>query len=170
MQETDSVLGAWHFSFTVADLDRSVDFYTGLLGFDLVHRQHQANAYTRSLVGYPDADLAIAQLAIPGQSRGVSTHDLELVHYLQPRGERGDTNICNPGAAHLALAVDDIAGWYDRLSGAGVEFFSAPNRITAGVNEGGAAVYFYDPDRIVLELVQPPRARLAAIKAAGGAR
>jgi hypothetical protein len=31
----------------------------------------------------------------------------------------------------------------------------------AGVNKGGYAVYFHDPDQIVLELLQPPPGRLS---------
>jgi catechol 2,3-dioxygenase-like lactoylglutathione lyase family enzyme len=93
---------------------------------------------------------------IPGQPRGISSHDLELVEYRQPRGTRGDINICNPGAAHLALVVDDIQERYERFVAAGVTFVSPPNYITAGVNQGGYTCYFRDPDDIVLEMVQPP--------------
>jgi catechol 2,3-dioxygenase-like lactoylglutathione lyase family enzyme len=152
--------GVWHFSFTVADLDTSIDFYTGQLGFELIHTQEQSNDYTRRLVGYPDAHLRIAQLVVPGQPRGLSSHDLELVQYLQPVGTRGDAQICNPGAAHLAVAVDDIHARYQALTAAGVTFYSPPNDITAGVNAGGYACYFEDPDQIVLEMVQPPTHRL----------
>lgn len=154
------IRGVWHFSFTVADLDRSIAFYRDLLGFELIHTQEQANDYTRRLVGYPDAHLKVAQLAIPGQPRGISTHDLELVEYVAPRGSRGDANICNPGAAHLALTVDDIHERYERLRAAGVSFVSPPNHITAGINTGGYTCYFRDPDAIVLEMVQPPPHRL----------
>jgi len=147
--------GVWHFSFTVSDMDRSVSFYRDVLGFELVHRQEQANAYTRRLVGYPDAHLRIAQFAVPGQPRGISSHDLELVEYVAPRGTRGDIEICNPGAAHLAFAVDDIHPRYERMAAVGIRFFSPPNLITAGINEGGYTCYFHDPDQIVLEMLQP---------------
>jgi catechol 2,3-dioxygenase-like lactoylglutathione lyase family enzyme len=150
--------GVWHFSFTVADLDRSVSFYRDLLGFTLVHRQDQDNDYTRRLVGYPDAVLRVAQLAVPGQPRGVSSHDLELVEYVRPRGAPRDPARHLPGAAHLALTVEDARAEHARLSSAGVRFVSPPNQITAGVNAGGAACYFLDPDDITLELVQPPPA------------
>jgi catechol 2,3-dioxygenase-like lactoylglutathione lyase family enzyme len=152
--------GIWHFSFTVANLERSIEFYRDLLGFDLIHTQVQANEYTRRLVGYPDAHLKVAQFAVPGQPRGISTHDLELVEYVAPLGARGDINICNPGAAHLAMTVDDIHQRYERLMAAGVTFVSPPNPITAGVNTGGHTCYFRDPDEIVLEMVQPPPHRL----------
>ena len=99
------------------------------------------------------------------QPRGLSSHDLELVEYVAPRGVRGDPGICNPGAAHLAITVDDIHDRYERLTAAGARFYSPPNAITAGINEGGFTCYFEDPDQIVLELVQPPAHRLTG---AGG--
>jgi catechol 2,3-dioxygenase-like lactoylglutathione lyase family enzyme len=157
------ILGVWHFSFTVSDLDRSVDFYQRVLGLELVHRQDQANEYTRLLVGYSDADLRVAQLAVPGQPRGISTHDLELVEYVTPRGQRGTAEICNPGEGHLAIAVTDIFAAHERMVAAGVHFFSPPNSITTGVNAGGYACYLHDPDQIVLELLQPPAHRIAAV-------
>jgi lactoylglutathione lyase len=159
------VLGVWHFSFTVSDLDAAVDFYTRLLRFELIHVQVQNNEYTRRVVGYPDAHLRVAQLAVPGQPRGLSTHDLELVHYLVPVGDRGDHNIYNPGQAHLALTVEDLDAEYERLRAADVEFFSQPQAITAGVNTGGSMVYLYGFDHLVHELVQPPPHRLAEYRA-----
>lgn len=146
----------WHTGFHVADLDRSVAFYRDLLGMELVHTQVQSNEYTRALVGYPDADLRIAQLAVRGRPRQLSSHDLELVEYVVPRGSRQDPARHHPGSGHLAFAVTDIDAEHRRLVEAGVRFVSPPNRITAGVNSGGAACYFLDPDEITLELVQPP--------------
>jgi len=148
--------GVWHFSFTVSDMDRSVAFYRDVLGFELIHRQDSSSEYIRRLVGYPDAELRVAQFAVPGQPRGASSHDFELVEYVVPRGVRGEVEIRNPGQAHLALAVTDIHAMYERLMARGVRFFSPPNPITAGINEGGYACYFHDPDQIVLELLQPP--------------
>jgi catechol 2,3-dioxygenase-like lactoylglutathione lyase family enzyme len=150
--------GVWHFSFTVSDIDAAIAFYRDLLGFTLVHRQTQDNDYTRRLVGYPDAVIEVAQLTVPGQPRGLSTHDLELVRYVTPAGTRGDAEIRDPGQAHLAIAVEDADEVYERLSRAGVEFTSPPNEITAGVNRGGKACYFRGPDGIVHELLQPPPA------------
>ena len=155
-----SVNAVWHFSFHVADLDRSVDFYSGLLEMILVLRQEQANAYTSSLVGYSDAHLKIAQLAVPGRWKdSISTHDLELVEYVNPRIAPQPLERALPGTGHLAFAVDDIDSEYDRLVSNGVRFVSAPNGIDSGVNKGGGACYFLDPDGITLELVQPPRRR-----------
>ena len=152
--------GVWHFSFHVGDLDRSVAFYEGVLGLELVHRQDQDNDYTRRLVGYPDASLRVAQLAVPGQPRGVSTHDLELVEYVVPRGAPYlPSDRHRPGASHMAFVVDDALDEHARLEEAGVRFVSAPQEIASGVNRGGYTCYFLDPDDITLEFVQPPPGR-----------
>lgn len=160
----------WHASFHVADLDRSVDFYHNMLRLELVHEQEQSNDYTRALVGYSDAHLRVAQLALPSRATQVSTHDLELVEYITPRGTRQDPARYHPGAAHLAFAVADIDAEYGRLVDSGVRFVSPPNRITAGVNTSGAACYFLDPDDITLELVQPPPHRMNLLPAAARER
>ena len=147
----------WHFSFHVADLDRSVDFYTRMIGMNLIHQQVQDNDYTSALVGYPKAHLRIAQLAMPERSKdAISTHDLELVEYVNPRVEALVIERARPGTAHLAFAVSDIDVEYTRLNSQGVRFVSPPNLIAFGVNKGGSTCYFLDPDGITLELVQPP--------------
>jgi lactoylglutathione lyase len=150
------VTGLWHFSFTVSDLERSIDFYCGLLGMQLRLRQDQNNEYTRKLVGYPDANLKVAQLFLQGTSIGPSGHVLELVQFLAPALPHNPPGTGHPNSAHLAFTVDDIHAEYDRLQKAGVKFRSEPIAITAGVNRGGATVYFLDPDGVTLELLQPP--------------
>lgn len=151
------ILDTFHFSFTVADLDRSVSWYTNTLGMELVHRQTQDNDYTRLLVGYPDAVLKVAQLKIHGVSPGLSTHVLELVEYVSPSGHAPTLPTNNVGTAHLAFIVDDADAEYQRLHAQGVDFRNPPIEVTEGVNRGGKAAYFTDPDGITLELMQPPR-------------
>jgi catechol 2,3-dioxygenase-like lactoylglutathione lyase family enzyme len=156
-----TLLGTWHFSFTVSDIDVSVAFYRDLLGLELIHQQVQDNDYTRTLVGFPDASLRIAQLAVPGEPGGISGHHLELVEYVVPKGPPYGPERNRPGASHLAFCVSDASATHQRLVDGGVRFVSPPQAITAGVNSGGLTCYFLDPDDITLELVQPPPHRLA---------
>ena len=156
-----AVKGLWHFSFTVEDIERSVDFYSRLLGMEVITRQDQANPYTEKLVGMKGADLRVAMLRIPGFPAGPSRHHLELVEYVHPRGVKADVRTNNVGAPHLAFVVEDIRTEYDRLLEAGVRFKSDPVEIVAGVNKGGWTVYFLDPDDITLEISQPPPDRAA---------
>jgi catechol 2,3-dioxygenase-like lactoylglutathione lyase family enzyme len=150
------ILSIWHTSFTVADLDRSIAFYRDELGLELVHEQEQANAYTRTFVGYPDAHLRIAQFAIPGAAAPRSGHVIELVEYVAPRGEPVHPERYQPGAAHLAFQVQDTRELHARLAAQGVRFISEPVAITAGINAGGATVYLEDPDGNTLEFVTAP--------------
>ena len=150
------LIDTWHFSFTVADIDRSVKFYRDVLGMELVHEQEQSNPYTRKFVGYPDAHLKVAQLRIKGRQPGRSGHLLELVEYVAPKGQKVDTRTPNPGTAHLDFEVDDIQAESRRRVERGVRFRSEPVAIEAGINKGGYTVYFLDPDDITLEILEPP--------------
>jgi lactoylglutathione lyase len=150
------VNGLWHFSFTVSNLERSIGFYCDLLGMQLRLCQDQNNEYTRKLVGYPDANLKVAQLSLSGTSIGPSGHVLELVQFLVPSLPPNPPGTGHPNSAHMAFTVEDIHAEYNRLLQAGVKFRSEPIPITAGINKGGATVYFLDPDGVTLELLQPP--------------
>jgi catechol 2,3-dioxygenase-like lactoylglutathione lyase family enzyme len=151
------IVGHWHTSFTVSDMDRSIAFYRDLLGLELVHTQRQANEYTHKLVGYANADIKIAMLKISGDRVGISGHLLELCEYVAPEGTKVDVQTRNVGAGHLALVVDEMQSTYDHLKANGVRFKSEPVEIVAGRNKGGYCCYMLDPDDITLELVQPPK-------------
>jgi lactoylglutathione lyase len=154
-----------HFSFTVSNIERSIDWYTRVLGLELVHRQRQDNEYTRKLVGMPDAVLEVAQFVVPGVPPARSTHMLELVEYVVPKGRAAEALPTNDvGVAHLALMVTDIHERHLRMSGQGVAFRNPPVEITAGANRGGYACYFHDPDGITFELLQPAPERLRDLR------
>ena len=149
----------FHFSFTVSDIERSIAFYRDTLGLKLVHRMVHDQAYTSSQIGFSNAYLKVALFTLSEMPQGQSPsgHFLELIEYVRPRGEPTDTTTNRPGAAHLALQVDDLHAEFERLKALGVPFKSeAPVRITAGRHTGGWTCYFLDPDGIPLEMVQLP--------------
>jgi catechol 2,3-dioxygenase-like lactoylglutathione lyase family enzyme len=143
-----------HFSFTVSDIDRTIEWYTKVLGLELVHRQRQENAYTQVLVGIPGAVLEVAQLKVPGLDSRYSTHMLEMVQYVVGDGGTRDLPTNQVGVAHLAFVVTDIHERYKRMVAQGVVFKNPPVEITAGANQGGYACYLVDPDGITLEFLQ----------------
>jgi catechol 2,3-dioxygenase-like lactoylglutathione lyase family enzyme len=148
--------GFWHVSFTVSNLERAVQWYTEVLGMEYVRGQEQANEYTARLVGFPDVHLKVAQLRVPDMATPRSLHHVELVEYVHPRGAAIPLDTNRTGVGHWAFQVTDLHAEYARMKALGVHFKSEPNAITAGVNKGGWAVYFTDPDGITHELVQPP--------------
>jgi len=151
------IRGFWHVSFTVRDLDAAVKWYTEVLGLEFVRGQVQHNEYTSRLVAFPGAHLKVAQLRVPGQTIPQSRHHIELVEYISPRGDDIPLDTNRTGVGHWAFMVDDIHAEFERLSNLGVRFKAdAPIPIQEGVNKGGYAIYFLDPDGITLELLQPP--------------
>jgi lactoylglutathione lyase len=146
--------GIFHTGLTVSDLDRSLAFYRDLLGLELVRRWDSAQPYLRTIVGFPDAELRIAVLRVPGPDGAAAGH-LELLEYRVPRGRRGDPDTNHPGNVHVCFVVDDLDALHGRLAAHGVRFRSRPVAIDHGPNAGGKAVYLRDPDDITLELIQP---------------
>lgn len=147
------IQGFHHTSFTVSDVDAAERFFVELFGLQRIGGGMYDFDYVRRQVGYPNAVLKISVLALPGNEQ--PRHVLELVEYIEPRGELLDNATCRPGAAHLCFRVDDIDDEYARLSKLGVPFKSTPNEVTFGINKGAKAVYFNGPDGITLELFQP---------------
>ena len=149
--------GFWHVSFTVSNIEAAIKWYTEVLVLIYVRSQEQANEYTEKLVAFPKAHLKVAQLRVPGETIPLSRHHIELVEYVNPRGEDIPLDTNRTGVGHWAFMVDDIHKEYDRMKALGVRFKAdKPVAIEAGVNKGGYTVYFYDPDGITLELIQPP--------------
>ncbi len=147
------VTGADHTSFTVSDLDRSLEFYVEILGCEVVWRREDITSrYFRDIVGFPDSVVRGAYLRIPG-----SDHKLELFEYVNPRGIAADTRTNNPGSSHIAFFVEDLIAAYEELRARGGRFRSPPVYIDAGASQGGYAVYMLDPDGITVELFQAPK-------------
>lgn len=146
------IVGAHHTSFTVANIDRSVEFFRDCLGLTLLGRREVGDDYFGRVVGLPGCRVRAALLKVPG-----SAHHVELFQYLSPAGIDTPTRPCDPGSSHLALLVDDLPALHARLRAEGVNFVNEPVLIDAGPNTGGRAVYLRDPNGILIELFQPAR-------------
>lgn len=145
------IIGADHTSYTVSNLDRSLAFYVGVLGCEVLWRREIANAYFGKIVGLSGSVVKAAHLRIPG-----SEHHIELFEYVQPGGSRADVRTNNVGSSHISLLVDDLPTAYEELKAIGVQFRSPPVEITSGPHKGGWGIYLLDPDGITVELYQPP--------------
>jgi catechol 2,3-dioxygenase-like lactoylglutathione lyase family enzyme len=150
-----ALTGAHHTSFTVADLEQSLEFFRDLLGLELLFVREVRDAYFGQIVGLPGCVVKAALLRIPG-----CNHHVELIQYLSPPGETYRPRPCDPGSTHLALLVEDLPALYRHLLDRGVQFASEPVQIEAGPNRGGYAVYGRDPNGILIEFFQPPRRAL----------
>jgi catechol 2,3-dioxygenase-like lactoylglutathione lyase family enzyme len=139
-----------HVGFTVSSLDRSIEFYTALLGRGPHFREVFGHDWLGRIVGYPGCRIDIALFDLPGTDTV-----LELLQYLHPEGKRVEMETHNVGITHLCLEVEDLAAEYQRLSAIGAAFRNpGPVEIGDGSLAGSKAVYFRDPDGITIELLQ----------------
>ena len=143
-----------HLGLTVADIERSIEFYRDRLGMTLHRRRpHVDNDYVGLQTGYPGVVLNVASFKVSPDS----LQSLEVVQYMNHAGPPAETSSNRSGNSHLCLTVDDLLACHADLKSKGVRFRSEPVTITAGPNTGGLVVYFYDPDGYTLELFQPPK-------------
>lgn len=144
-----------HINIVVTDLQRSVRFYTELLGFKLAREAQLEGEWIDRIVGLKGVRGRVAYVVAPaGEPR------IELLCYDAPAGaDPVETRRANTiGLRHIALRVDDIQAMTARLREAGVELFSDPVKVPHGVvrhDQGEKTlVYFLDPDGVILELAQ----------------
>jgi len=146
-----------HPSLFVTDLDRSLDFYCGTLGLELVGRHADwGGVFLGTVCGMPGVDMRIhiAIVRVPGSSK-----ILELIQVLSPPDEPHDASTRGKGIARIGFEVDRIEETVAALRLKGVRFLS--DIVTVQVSpeahySDGKAIKFLDPDGIVLELQQPP--------------
>jgi catechol 2,3-dioxygenase-like lactoylglutathione lyase family enzyme len=147
----DDVRAINHFSVSVADMDVSVAFWSGLLGLEVTGRGIVEYEHLNRIVGLEDTCIEWAELRIPGGGM------IELFRYERPRGEPVNAEVNDPGCTHICLEVGDLDALLARLRAGGVESRSAtPVEIPFGDWRGFKSVYVMDPDRVVVELVEPP--------------
>ena len=121
-----------HTMLRVGNMDRSLAFYTGLLGMRLHWRKDfPTGRFTLAFVGYADE--------VPGPS-------LELTYnWDRDTYDRGDAY------GHIALGVTDVSASYELLAAAGVMILRPP----APMSHGGPMMAFIaDPDGYPIELIQ----------------
>lgn len=139
---------------TVADLARSVDFYTRVLGFTLRSEVVAAGTDVERLDGVPGARKRVTRLALGAET-------IELSEYVTPRGRPipADAWSNDRTFQHVAIVTSDMRRADRRLRGARVRPVSAgPQRLPDwNPNAGGIeAFYFEDPDGHVLEAIHFP--------------
>ena len=145
-----SIRGVHHTGIIVSDLERSIDFYHGILGLEFANEPSPVfdDPELGPKVGVPGA--ALRQVTLKA-----GDHQVELLEYAAPPSPIDEPVPQNAlGAHHIGFLVDDIDGKVRELQDKGVEFLGDVTSIDEGVLAGWRWVYFRDPDGITLELVE----------------
>ena len=144
-----------HINIVVSDLERSVRFYTELLGFKESKRAHLEGEWIESIVGLKGVVADVVFILAPsGEPR------IELICYKTPKGESIPQNsFANTvGIRHIALRVDDIHAAAEELRNGGVKMLGEPVIVPEEVvtHDAGHKMlcYFHDPDGVLLEITE----------------
>jgi len=146
------ITAADHTGITVSNLERSLEFWRDVLGFEFSHTAHQKGERPEQITGVKGAELKLAVVKSP------SGHKIELLEYFAPpdRKQHVDLRPCDVGQVHVALTVDNLDAILERIAAIGWKAAGKPQTLTAGPNAGKRVVYVRDPDGTTIELMQMP--------------
>ena len=127
-----TIAGIHHISITVPDIEKSVPWYSEVLGLEtLMDEQHPNDDGYAVVLGTPDWRFCV----------GLHTH---------PRTEGEGFHEIRTGLDHVAFLVSghaELEAWEARLTELGVEHSPIADR------EGYAVLVFRDPDNTQLEFI-----------------
>jgi lactoylglutathione lyase len=123
-----------HTMLRVGDLQRSVDFYTRVIGMSLLRTTDRPEQkYSLAFVGF-------------GGGNAAGHAELELTYnYGVDRYELGGAY------GHIALGVDDVAATCERIRQAGGTITREPGPVKGGTT---VIAFVEDPDRYKIELIE----------------
>ena len=148
------VKGVDSIGLTVSDLNRSVEFYSGVLHFQKVSETEVDGESYEHLAGIFGLRMRTARMRLGEES-------IELTEFLAPRGRPApvDARSNDRWFQHIAIIVSDMDRAYQRLREHKVQHASpGPQLLPAwNKNVGGIrAFYFRDPDGHPLEVLWFP--------------
>jgi len=120
-----------HTRLRVNDMDRSLRFYTEVLGLEVLERKTSPRGSQ------------LVYLKMPG-----TEGELELCSFPDSGGVEVPEDL-----VHLAFEVDSVEEWVARLEQHGAPVTEGP--VKSG--SGSAFIFTEDPDRYEIELIQPAK-------------
>ena len=133
MSEATEGFRLLHTMIRVRDLDKSIDFYTRLLGMKLLRRKdYPGGKFTLAFVGFGDE---------------ASNTVIELTH----NWDQEEPYEIGSGFGHLAVGVPDIYGTCEALGNEGVPIPRPPGPMKHGTT---VIAFVEDPDGYKIELIE----------------
>ncbi|MBA4742568.1 MAG: lactoylglutathione lyase [Azoarcus sp.] len=122
-----------HTMLRVGDLERSIEFYTQVLGMDLLRRSENPEyEYSLAFVGFDGGNPGQAEIEMT-YNWGQSEYDMGTAY------------------GHIALGVDDIHAACERIRAAGGNITREPGPVKGGKT---VIAFITDPDGYKIELIE----------------
>ncbi|MDC0612329.1 lactoylglutathione lyase [Vibrio sp.] len=121
-----------HTMLRVGDLDRSIAFYTDVMGMKLLRKsENEEYQYTLAFIGYcEESEGAVIELTY---NWGTSEYDLGNAY------------------GHIAIGVDDLTGTCDRVKEMGGVVTREPGPVKGGTTN---IAFIKDPNGYMIELIE----------------
>lgn len=142
-----------HIGITVSNLEKSIKFYRDVLGLDFQGQMIMEGDSTDRLFNIKDCIVKVAYL---NASDNINTPPIELLEFNKKQEENKDMKLNKISISEVCFSVKEIDKVYNDLKDKGVEFLSQPQEFDLRDQGFGRskAVYFKDPDGIILELIE----------------
>lgn len=142
-----------HIGITVTHLEKSLDFYQNVLGLAYKGQMVMEGEATDALFGMKGCQVKVAYLE---GGKFLHTPPVELLEFVTPHTKKEQSRLNQISISELCFEVDYIDLMYEKLKEKGVEFLSTPQYfdLTSQGFGKSKAVYFKDPDGIILEMIE----------------
>jgi glyoxylase I family protein len=142
-----------HIGITVSDMERSISFYRDILGLDYKGELIMEGTETDALFRYVGCKVRVAYL---NGSSELFAPPVELIQFLQPRYEIRRPDLRTTSISEICFHCEDIDRLYQHLRDHQVACLSDPQFFDFTKYGFGKsrAIYFKDPDGIILEAIQ----------------
>ena len=135
-----------HVGVPVCNTEKSLAFYQDALGLEFLSTREISGDHISSGVEVPNAKIKVTLL----KSNNLM---VELLEYLNPKGQKFNRSNNDAGSMHIAFNVKDIDATYNNLKKLGFNCNQKP--YPSSVPEGWAWFYARDPDGITVEFNGP---------------
>lgn len=142
-----------HVGITVSNLQRSVSFYKDVLGLNFINSMTMKGKETDLLFNQANCVVHLAYLSGSDQ---LLSPPIELIHFALGDCKADRADLYKTSISEICFRVKDIDAVYKSLKEKQVDFLSEPQYFDY-TNQGfgkSKAVYFRDPDGIILELIE----------------
>ncbi len=142
--------GLTHSGFAVSSLETALDFFKEKLEIEEIRSQLSDQEYLSKVTGFPGACLKIGFVRKKGD-----IFPLEVIEYINPKGEPTRSGFGIIGTQHRCYEVSNLDKLYYRLKDQGVRFVSEPQQLVDGFWPDSRGVFFFGPDNTIFEFLEP---------------
>lgn len=140
-----------HIGLTVSDIDKSIAFYKNILKLEYVGEMKMKGKETDLLFDNDNLNVRVAYL----KTQNGDT-EIELIQFVDKEIQKDAASLFKTSISEICFEVENIDEWYEHFNKNKVETLSAPQLFDSTEYGFGKskAIYFKDPDGIILELMQ----------------